>query len=146
MFACPEAELRRTVVNVRNELPRNVPPILPRRICETGQFEQYPRTAFTRTLDKKREKKKRRIYNGEVSYSLYPCGFWPSPPPFCESLEDLPLCCKFLKSSLLVTQYRRFGVFFVRLYCTQNVKILFLQKFDFFFCFTYLFNYKHQSV
>ena len=34
-----EAEFRLTVITVRNDLLRNVPPILPRNIGQIGQFE-----------------------------------------------------------------------------------------------------------
>ena len=41
LFACSEAELRLTVITVRNDLLQNVPPILPRNTGQIGQFEQY---------------------------------------------------------------------------------------------------------
>ena len=58
LFACSETELKLTVITVRNDLLRNVPPILPRKIVQTGHFEQYLSLSFqqgTRLVERKED-------------------------------------------------------------------------------------------
>ena len=52
LFACPEAELMRTVVTVRYELLRNVPTKFPRGVGQIENLSYTSCSALTRALDK----------------------------------------------------------------------------------------------